>query len=64
MPYGEVSVGYEWIFDVLKDVKAFAEANNMPALAAKSEETLKVAAQEVAVRTSTALDNKGEAPKV
>ena len=57
-------MGYEWIFDVLKDVKAFAEANNMPALAAKSEETLKVAAQEMAVRTSTALDNKGEAPKV
>lgn len=41
-------MGYEWIFDVLEDLKSFADANGMPALAAKADEALKVATQEVA----------------
>ena len=40
-------MGYDWIFDVLEDLKSFAEANNMPALAAKADEALKVAKEEV-----------------
>ena len=43
-----VQRGYEWIFDVLKDLKSFAEANGLPALAAKADEALHVAAQEIA----------------
>lgn len=41
-------MGYEWIFDVLKDLKSFAAANGLPALAAKVDEAMKVATQEVA----------------
>lgn len=41
-------MGYDWIFDVLEDLKTFADANGMPALAAKADEALKVATQEVA----------------
>ncbi len=41
-------MGYDWIFDVLEDLKSFAEANGLPALAAKADEALKVAEQEVA----------------
>ena len=47
-------MGYDWIFDVLHDLKAFAEANDKPELAAKSAEALTVAAAEVAVRTDAA----------
>ena len=41
-------MGHEWIFDVLEDLKSFAQANGLPALAAKADEALKVAADEVA----------------
>ncbi len=41
-------MGYDWIFDVLEDLKSFAEANGLPALAAKADEAIKVATQEVA----------------
>lgn len=41
-------MGYDWIFEVLEDLKSFAEANGMPALAAKVDEAIKVAAVEVA----------------
>ena len=57
-------MGYEWIFDVLKDLKAFAEANDMPELAAKSAEALTVAAAEVAARTSADLENHSAVPTV
>ena len=57
-------MGYEWIFDVLKDLKAFAEANDMPELAAKSAEALTVAAAEVAARTGAALENQSAVPTV
>ena len=48
-------MGYDWIFDVLEDLKSFAQANGLPALAAKAEETLKVAEQEVAGLNDPAL---------
>ncbi len=57
-------MGYEWIFDVLKDLKAFAEANDMPELAAKSAEALTVAAAEVAARTNGTLENHSAVPTV
>lgn len=44
-------MGYDWIFDVLEDLKSFAEANGMPALAAKADEAIKVATEEVSGRT-------------
>jgi hypothetical protein len=42
-------MGYEWIFDVLKDLRSFAQVNGMSALAAKADEALKIAAVEVLV---------------
>jgi len=42
-------MGYEWIFDVLKDLRSFAQVNGMSALAAKADEALKIAAVEVSV---------------
>ncbi|MBI1171625.1 hypothetical protein GC209_09500 [bacterium] len=41
-------MAYDWIFDVLEDLKAFAEANGLTALAAKADEALAVARVEVA----------------
>ena len=65
MSWGDALMGYDWIFDVLKDLKAFAEANDMPELAAKSEEALTVATAEVAVRTDAATPaNRDTAPSV
>lgn len=43
-------MGYEWIFDVLEDLKSFAAANGLPALAAKADEALQVATIEVAAQ--------------
>ena len=40
-------MGYDWIFEVLEDLKSFAKANGLPALAAKADEALQVAAVEV-----------------
>lgn len=41
-------MGHDWIFDVLRDLISYAQANGLPAVAAKAEETLKVAEAEVA----------------
>ena len=46
-------MGYDWIFDVLQDLKSFATANGLPGLAAKADEALKVAEQEVAALKDT-----------
>ncbi|MEO6301443.1 MAG: hypothetical protein ABIV25_06300 [Paracoccaceae bacterium] len=41
-------MSHEWIFEVLKDLTAYARANGLPALAVKVEEALQVAEVEVA----------------
>lgn len=46
-------MGYDWIFDVLADLRSFAQANGMPALAAKADEAMKVAIEEVAAQKDT-----------
>ena len=38
---------YNWILDVLADLRTFAQANDQQALAAQLEETSKVAAAEI-----------------
>ena len=40
-------MGHNWIIDVLADVKAFAEQNNLPLLAGQLDDTLLVAHAEV-----------------
>lgn len=39
---------HEWIFEVLRDLKAYAVANGLPAVAAKADEALRVAKAEIA----------------
>lgn len=39
---------HDWIFDVLRDLRAYAQTNGLPALALKAEEALRVACAEVA----------------
>ncbi len=38
---------HDWVFDVLEDLKSYAMANGLPALAAKADEARKVAAAEI-----------------
>ncbi len=42
------SMRHDWIFEVLTDLRAYALANNLPALAAKTEEALRTARIEIA----------------
>ncbi|NEY90932.1 hypothetical protein [Tabrizicola oligotrophica] len=44
---------HDWIFDVLRDLKAYALSNGLPALAVKADEALRVARAEMAVRPAT-----------
>lgn len=40
-------MGHDWIFDVLADLRSYAEANGLTALAEKAAETLQVARAEI-----------------
>jgi hypothetical protein len=39
---------HDWIFDVLKDLRSYAQSNGLPALALKADEAMRVARAEVA----------------
>lgn len=40
---------HDWIFDVLRDLETYAQANGLPALAVKAGEALRVARAEMAL---------------
>ncbi len=40
-------MGHDWVFDVLKDLRAYALANDLRALAEKVEEALRTAELEI-----------------
>ena len=40
-------MGHDWIFDVLADLRAYAEQNGLPKIAAKTEELLCIARDEI-----------------
>ncbi len=42
---------HDWIFEVLRDLKAYAQANGLPALAQKADEAMRVAQAELAIAT-------------
>ncbi len=44
---------HEWVFDVLRDLKAYAQSNGLPALAAKAEEALAIARAEIVALPTT-----------
>lgn len=43
---------YDWIIDVLTDLKSFAQANGLPALAEQLDDTSLLAATEIAQRVA------------
>lgn len=50
---------HDWIFDVLRDLRAYAQTNGLPGLALKADEALRVARDELAV--SPQADSAAEA---
>lgn len=42
---------HDWIFDVLTDLRSYAQKNGLPALAAQVDEALQVARVEIASQT-------------
>ena len=49
-------MGHDWVFDVLADLKSYAEANGLPELAAMADQTLAVARAEIAAQAAKAPD--------
>lgn len=41
---------HSWILEVLRDLRSYAEANNLPAIAAAATQTLAVAETEIAAQ--------------
>jgi hypothetical protein len=54
---------HDWIFEVLQDLRSYAQKNGLPALAAKAEETLRVAEVEIAAASRDG-DDGGSSPPV
>lgn len=52
---------HDWIFEVLRDLKAYAQANGLPALAQKADEAMRVARAELAIATLTEIPPEAEA---
>jgi hypothetical protein len=40
-------MAHEWIFEVLQDMRSYAQKNGLPALMAQIDEALRVAQQEI-----------------
>jgi soluble cytochrome b562 len=53
-------MGHDWLFEVLADMKAYAERHGMSALAAKIDETEAVARADVA---ASARESDGSVPQ-
>lgn len=43
---------HDWIFEVLNDLRSYAQKNDLPALAEQAERTLRIARAEIAARGS------------
>ena len=46
----------DWILDVLADLKSFADANGLPALAEQLDDTTLIAASEIAAKAQEAIN--------
>lgn len=51
---------HEWIFDVLSDLRLYAQSNGLPALALKAEEALRIARAEVAANPPAEAGQDGD----
>ncbi|MFT4151366.1 MAG: hypothetical protein QM656_14300 [Paracoccaceae bacterium] len=54
-----VTMGHEWIFDVLEDLRSYAAKNGLTGLVAKTEEALAVAEAEIGGRADPPPEGKG-----
>lgn len=52
---------HDWIFEVLHDLKAYAQANGLPALALKADEAMRVARAELAISPRADMPPEAEA---
>jgi hypothetical protein len=50
---------HDWIFDVLADLRAYADQNNLPALAEQVAAALRVAELEIGVETPHSMSKRG-----
>ncbi|MGB8813356.1 MAG: hypothetical protein WCC57_09225 [Paracoccaceae bacterium] len=53
---------HDWIFDVLKDLRVFAQKNGLPALAAQVETAMRVARAEIGDGETAKIGGEIEAP--
>lgn len=53
---------YDWVMDVLMDLRSFAERNGFVALAAQLDQTTQVAAAELAQRRASDTEQGGDTP--
>lgn len=53
---------HDWIFDVLKDLRTYAQANGLPALAAKADEALRIARAEISAADPKPETGSGGSP--
>lgn len=57
---------HDWVFDVLRDLKAYAQANGLSALALKADEALHIARAEIVAQpapdSSADPDNSAPSP--
>jgi hypothetical protein len=53
----ELTLRYDWIIEVLQDMKTFSDRHGMVALARKVDETIRVAEAEIAVAASNRPDD-------
>lgn len=52
---------HDWIFDVLRDLKTYAQSNGLPGLAQKADEALRMARAETAVNPPPEAEVEGPA---
>ncbi len=53
---------HDWIFDVLRDLKTYAQSNGLPGLAQKADEALRMARAEIAVNPLPDADSEAPVP--
>lgn len=56
-------MGQDWIFEVLADLRGFAERNDLPALAAQLQKTIAVAEAEIAACPQLSQSQRAHSPR-
>jgi hypothetical protein len=56
---------HDWVFDVLTDLRSYAQSNGLPRLAEQAEQTLRTAREEVDAQARALAETEpaGDAPR-